>query len=251
MNALGLRGPEASDPKPAGVRRILFLGDSVTFGGSYVDDDAIFPAVAGRRLATKTRGPVEALDGGVNAWGPQNVLGLVGPDGAFPDGFGSDAWVLTLLDDDFGREKTRIGEVPYLNVAPRTAIEEVLVVAAYRLLGAYKRPRPPADLAAAATRNLEAIETLVRHAERRGVPVLLVWHPSVAALFDNPEPAKPRLVELAARTRAPFLDLTSRYAARGGERLFEDGLHLNVAGHAVAGEAIGDRLAEMLPAPRP
>jgi hypothetical protein len=218
----------------------------VTFGGSYVDDSAVFPAVAGRHLAARSRGRVEALDGGVNAWGPENVLGLVGPEGAFPDGFGSDAWVLTLLDDDFGRDKTRIGEVPYMNVAPRTAIEEVLVVSAYRLLGTYKRPRPPADIEAATARNLDAIETLVRHAGARSVQVLLVWHPSVSALYGNAEPAKPRLAGLAARTGTPLLDLAPIYAARGGPDLFEDGIHLNAVGHAVAGEAIAERLADLV-----
>jgi lysophospholipase L1-like esterase len=228
------------------VRRLLFLGDSVTFGGSYVDDAAVFPAVAGRRLAMRSGGRVEALDGGVNAWGPQNVLGLVGPDGAFPDGFESDVWILTLLEDDFGRDKTRIAEVPYLNVAPRTAIEEVLVVTAYRLLGAYKRSRAADDLAAATDRNLEAIESIVRHAGGRGVAVLLVWHPAVGALSGHHEPAKARLAALAARTGTPLLDLGPHYAAQGGPGLYEDGMHLNAAGHAVAGEAIGDQLADLL-----
>jgi lysophospholipase L1-like esterase len=133
-----------------------------------------------------------------------------------------------------------------MNVAPRTAIEEVLVVTAYKLLGAYKRPRPAADVAAATARNLDAIETLVRHADARGVSFLLVWHPSVSALWGKDEPAKPRLADLAARTGTPFLDLAPHYAARGGPALFEDGIHLNAAGHAVAGEAIGDRLADLV-----
>lgn len=41
INTLGLRGEEIPIPKPSEERRILFLGDSVTFG-SYVAEEAIF-----------------------------------------------------------------------------------------------------------------------------------------------------------------------------------------------------------------
>jgi len=120
------------------------------------------------------------------------------------------------------------------------------VVAAYRLLGAYKRPRSADEAAAATDRNLAAIEELIRHGGRRAVTMLLVWHPSAGALHGRTEPAKPALTALALRTGTPLLDLTAAYAARGGPALFEDGLHLNAAGHAVAGEAIGERLADVL-----
>ncbi|MGH7895937.1 MAG: hypothetical protein ACREQL_14790, partial [Candidatus Binatia bacterium] len=118
VNALGARGPDLAPTRPPGVTRLLFLGDSVTWGGSYVDDDALFAAVAAHVL--ETSGPrVEWLDAAVNGWGPQNILGLIGESG----GFDSQVWIVTALEDDFRREKTHVGEVPYMNVAPRTAWE--------------------------------------------------------------------------------------------------------------------------------
>jgi len=61
VNALGVRGPEVGATRAPGATRLLFLGDSVTWGGSYVDDDALFAAVAARRLARDGR-DVEWLD---------------------------------------------------------------------------------------------------------------------------------------------------------------------------------------------
>src|SRR6185436_1549145 len=146
VNALGVRGPEVAATRPPGTTRLLFLGDSVTWGGTYVDDDALFAAVAARRLSKGGRS-VEWLDAGVNGWGPENLLGFVTES----RGLDSSIWIIVGLEDDLRREKTHAGEVPYFHVAPRKASEELLVAGAYRLLTAYGRPKPAEDLAALAT----------------------------------------------------------------------------------------------------
>jgi hypothetical protein len=240
VNALGVRGPDvAADATP-----VLFLGDSVTWGGSYVDDRDVFPAVATASLAERAGRPaLVPLDAGVNGWGPANVLALLEERG----GFGSRLWVLTLLEDDFRREKTKIGEVPYFNAAPRTAIEELVVLGAYRVLTAYKRPKPGPDLERLAAENLAVCERIFATARTRGARLLVVWHPSAAALAGREqEPTKPRLVAAAETAGVPVLDLTPVYRA-AGDGLYADGLHLSAAGHRVAGRAIGERLVALLP----
>jgi lysophospholipase L1-like esterase len=253
VNSLGLRGPEADPRRPAGTLRVLFLGDSVTWGGSYVDDADLFSSVASARLAARLPAPftrVEALNAGVNAWGPQNIAGLVGEHGAYPTGFDSNVWVLTVLEDDLRRERTRIGEVPYFNAPPATAAEELLVLGAYRLLGAYKRPKPPADEERLAAENVATLRTLAAHGRAVGATVLLVWHPARVALEGASEPHKAAVATMAAEAAVPLLDLLPAYTAGGGTALYVDVFHLRTAGHAVAGRAIGDRLADLL-APRP
>ena len=49
-NSLGLRNKEISVKKPAGVIRILILGDSYTFG-VYVDNNSTYPSVLERSLS--------------------------------------------------------------------------------------------------------------------------------------------------------------------------------------------------------
>jgi lysophospholipase L1-like esterase len=241
VNALGVRGPDVAAVRPPDTTRLLFLGDSVTWGGSYVDDDALFAAVAARRLAGHGR-RVEWLDAGVNGWGPANVLGLVRDTG----GFDSTVWVVTGLADDFRREKTHAGEVPYFQLAPATAWEELLALGAYRLLGAYKRPKPDADLARLADENVERFAALARLGRDAGVRVLLVWHPTVDALETGIDPLRDRFLALAAPAGAAAIDLTHAYRAAGG-RVYLDGMHLDAAGHRVAGEAIGDALRGLVP----
>ena len=59
----GLRGPERSSPKPPGVRRILFLGDSLTFGWGVAEEDTL-PARAESLLRELTGDPWESVNGG-------------------------------------------------------------------------------------------------------------------------------------------------------------------------------------------
>jgi lysophospholipase L1-like esterase len=241
VNALGVRGPDVAAVRPPNTTRLLFLGDSVTWGGSYVDDDALFAAVAARRLASDGR-QVEWLDAGVNAWGPENILGLVRETG----GFDSSAWIVLGLADDLRREKTHVGEVPYVNVAPATALEEVLLYGAYALLTAYKRPKPDADLARLAAANLEHYAAIASHGGSLGVRVLLAWHPTTDALASGNDPHREPFLALGPRTGATALDLTPAYRAAGGA-VYTDGMHLSVSGHRVAGDAIGDALAGIAP----
>jgi hypothetical protein len=68
INALGLRGPERSYAKPAGVRRIMVLGDSFTEAVQVAEQDS---AVHRLEAALNARGPdrYEVLNAGVGGWG--------------------------------------------------------------------------------------------------------------------------------------------------------------------------------------
>ncbi|MBI4676949.1 MAG: tetratricopeptide repeat protein [Elusimicrobia bacterium] len=66
-NRLGLRDPQRSARKPRGVKRIVFLGGSTTFGGA-VNDDETYPAKL-ERLLNRGQGPrVEVWNAGVSAY---------------------------------------------------------------------------------------------------------------------------------------------------------------------------------------
>ncbi len=67
-NALGLRGSREYGPKPAGVRRLLMLGDSFTFGIG-VNDGQTFSALL--QEAMDVRGaPIEIINAGVGSYSP-------------------------------------------------------------------------------------------------------------------------------------------------------------------------------------
>lgn len=62
ISGVGLRGHETTIAKPPGIKRVLILGDSMTFG-LYVNDDETYPAVLGKLLA-EHGDKVEVLNAG-------------------------------------------------------------------------------------------------------------------------------------------------------------------------------------------
>src|SRR5439155_4604436 len=90
----------------------------------------------------------------------------------------------------------------------------------------------------------EVYRALAAHARARGALVLFVWHPDRAAVGGAEEVWKGRLAAMAADADVPLLDLLPAYRHAGGAALYVDGLHLGVAGHAVAGRAIGEWLEQ-------
>jgi lysophospholipase L1-like esterase len=97
-NALGLRGADVAVPKPPGLFRILFVGDSMT-AGLEVDDGETFAAVCGRALG-ETMGAgrrVESINAGVRGYNLDNVLGYVQDAGMRLQ---PDVVVYTFTDND-------------------------------------------------------------------------------------------------------------------------------------------------------
>src|SRR5688572_12580659 len=72
ISSQGLRDDEAVVPKPAGMRRILVIGDSVAYGSSVPRADA-FPNRLERLLRQPSRS-VEVINAGVMGYTPYNEL---------------------------------------------------------------------------------------------------------------------------------------------------------------------------------
>ena len=71
ISSSGLRGPDLP-PRVAGEKRVLVLGDSMTFG-SGVEDDETFCAALERKLSKAGDPPVRVLNAGVPAYGVREM----------------------------------------------------------------------------------------------------------------------------------------------------------------------------------
>ncbi len=96
-NSFGMRSDPISASKPPGTHRILFVGDSVTFGTTHVDQSEIFTVRIKNWFAH--RQPTEILNASAGGWAPANELGYLKSRGIF----GSDLVVLTLNTNDLAQ----------------------------------------------------------------------------------------------------------------------------------------------------
>lgn len=122
INNLSLRGTTDWDNHQA--RKVLFLGDSVTYGGSYIDDNELFSSILGNKLN------LISGNAGVNAWGIGNIHGLIVRANFLPSRF----YVTVIPEEDFYRGTTNLSGLPFWARPPNFALEELFHHGMYKLL---------------------------------------------------------------------------------------------------------------------
>jgi hypothetical protein len=241
LNNLGLRADADWDRSVA--NKVLFLGNSVTYGGSYVSNDELFSHVA---LAGKPEWV--GGNGGVNGWGVENIHGLIVRGGFHP----ARAYVTVLIEEDFYRGLAPMP--PYLwQARPRLALQEVLrsIVANLRAHSAQSlgdtTEQGMANAAQLAVKRLVELDAFVL---TRGALHLVYLSPSLANLNGDRAPDE-RLAHVFDRAGIVVRRLQAYPALRQLTKaqraaLFHDGVHLSRAGHQLWGAMIREDLLHEL-----
>ncbi len=73
INSAGFRGPETSLSKPAGMKRVIFLGDSVVYGYG-LENTAAIPPQLEQAFKKSGRGEVEVLNFGVSGYETEQAV---------------------------------------------------------------------------------------------------------------------------------------------------------------------------------
>ncbi|AFM22770.1 SGNH/GDSL hydrolase family protein [Desulfomonile tiedjei] len=120
INSLGMRSPDYTSEKPANVFRTLLVGDSVPFGGSYIDQQDTFCSLAEQLLTEETGRKYQILNAGVNAYGPQNVLKYLETRGTY----GADLVVVYFPWGNLRRDFTNFYVLPFWSTNPQWALNE-------------------------------------------------------------------------------------------------------------------------------
>ncbi len=123
INNLGLRANKDWDSHDF-AHKILFLGDSVTYGGSYIANDQLFSS-----LVAKSFPKFETANAGVNGWGVNNVHAFVKELQFLP----AQVYVSVFPEGDFYRGLNRIGGQPFWTHKPDYALEELFQYFIYKL----------------------------------------------------------------------------------------------------------------------
>ncbi len=268
INALGYRDLERVQPKPSGVRRLVCLGDSFTWGVGVLFDDA-WPQRVERTLS-RTRGErweaVNLAEPGMNAVQQVSRLDSEG------FGYGPDvvvmAWVLNDSEDEDAAEARRAqdwAEDERREADPAFASRSALLrlvrtrvhatVENRRRITGYRSMY--GDGYAGWVKARQALVTMGGLCRARGVPFVVVIFP----LFANPLDAGYPFAELHAKVAqaageagAKVVDLLPSYRRVDWRLLVVDGAadeHPNEIAHRIAAQAIVRSIDDVVPRPAP
>ena len=225
--------------------KILFLGDSITYGGSYIDNKELFSSLAVKNLKNFKSG-----NAGVNAWGVANIYGLIIESKFLP----AKIYVTTLAEDDFYRGLTRMQGVPYYNVKPNFALRELWHFFCYKQNNnryrnwvSFSDEEEKTYVAEKAVKKLKEIENFLKN---KGFKFFLFITPTEEQVVNRIE--KDELIHnlLFKYKLIPIyiIDKLEGYCmtAEKKHEIFYDGIHLNKKGHKIWAEIIGVELEKII-----
>lgn len=253
INAFHQRSDDLAPLPAPGVIRYFFLGDSITFGITGVDQTQIYPELVGS--AQRQSGEkIEIMDASAVSWGIGNELAYVRRFGTF----GSKIAILEIGSADL-LQPTSVGDGVGVNASqparkPISAISEllerVLLPRLKDMLGmvdASNEPVTPADRDLQYDENMKHFADLVAAVRKQGSSPLVVLMPGLAELVppESPglsryQPYRARFRQYAAGLGLPLLDIADKWRGdANNEAYYVDGTHLTVAGNeALAREIV-------------
>jgi len=280
VNAKGLRGPELPYGRKAGTRRVLYLGDSVTFGYMLGSWRQSYPYIVAEFLEADGRPAVETINAGVGGYSPWQQYEWLRTEGLR---YRPDAIVVGFVLNDV-TEKFRLrrfggrGLGYQLDQTARGTVARTLrgsglfnlaryITARTRLgpdlqQGARQRelvgvemlasaPDDPA-VAAAWETTLVSLQEIFALARDQEIPATLVAFP-FAFQFDDPggnAAPQARLAAFAAVEKVPLVDLLESLGEAARTRglvpqdFFIDQSHLNESGNHEVGQIVAAFLLE-------
>ncbi len=252
INQHSMRSPEFSLVKPPGVYRVLLVGDSMTYGSTHIDQQAIFASLLRAELPAQLHQPVEILNASASAWAIGNEAGYLDSHGTFD----ADLVVLVLNTGDSLQPTATLGDVG----GDAATVKQPCALC--ELWTRYLRDRifhgaPKMDAGTAPTPDqmqnaapnllhLEHFYEVTRQHHARMAVVFLAMRQYIPAGAQASAPDK--LVEWARQHDVPLVDTTvveSPFSIKG---ITLDGLHFNSKGHRVVASYLEQHWAQLDPA---
>ena len=265
-NSRGLRERELPLVKPAGTRRVVFLGDSVTFGAG-VRDDEPFP----RLLETSINGggapgPIETVNTGVVGYNTIQELARLEQVGL---DYQPDVVVLTFVVNDlletfsiFDHQYEPTGLLAQEKVWLRRNshlyrfVQQMYWRLGQELRRAREGPTEPLRKRDRLEDRLATLSQIVQTTRASGAAFLLVLYPDNLGDPVSPGPSGERLTvreeleRFAAREQVPFFDLTAALGdvrdPRARQYRLREDPHPSPEGHRVIADALRAPLLDAL-----
>ena len=241
-NHYGMRSDEIPNMHQAGVLRLMFVGDSITYGTSRVDQDRLFTELIHRDLRAIVHRPVEVLNASAGAWAPDNELSYIRSRGIFQ----SDIVLLVLNDGDLTQPRNTIAAVgdDLPQKRPATAIGELFTRYINPRIGHFLGRSDAGDRILANSddvihRNLEDLDSFNELVKSQGARLIMVYVPFRRDIPELSQVSASTLSAWCGARHVGMFDLTSAEAPYSAKEItLDNGVHLNARGHGVIAQQL-------------
>ena len=257
-NQYGMRSMPVSPVKPPNTLRLYFLGDSITYGTTQVDQSQIFTDLVRRDLPSIVHQPVEVLNGAMGGWAISNEFGFLKEHTPLQ----ADRVILVLNDGDPAQPispKPYNYIIPSAEYNPKWGYQEFWFRAAEPKLskifkktgipllqgGAFQDPGLIVnDDAAMIRQNLQYLDQMRAYLQQNNTAFSILFIPfpgsyHVPIQDQRAAIARDAIAGWTARNRVPFLFIGPEIATSNpGSILLRDGAHFNALGNREIADAI-------------
>lgn len=224
--------------------KVLFLGDSVTYGGSYIDNSELFST-----LTVKNFKGYEAGNAGVNGWGVLNIYALVHDYQFLP----ANTVITTLPEGDFLRGMMRIGGQPFWTHKPKYGLEEIIQYGIYklnlkRISQIYLEPTgfEREQILKIAVQKLKKLDTHIKQSNAKHLIYITPSRDQALKKSNTDEQLKTLLNQYDVKVNYILDKLPKNLNNSQVQNLFHDTIHLTKAGHQVWAEVMAKDLEKYL-----
>ncbi len=223
----------------------MFLGDSVTYGGSYIDNKELFS-----HLAVKSLKQYQSGNAGVNGWGVENIYGLIVESNFLP----AEIYVTALPEGDFYRGLSRIRGLPFFNISPRFALNELWLFFSYNqnkkrygFWQYFADEKEVSFVVEKAVKKLKETDILLKE---KGFHNLIFITPTKAQVLEgaNKDPLVEKMLIKYNLETIYIVDKLNEYNLSAGEKndIFYDSVHLDKKGHELWANIIRNELDKLI-----
>ncbi|MGO8788112.1 MAG: hypothetical protein ACLQVL_12125 [Terriglobia bacterium] len=263
INGFGMRSRDVTAVKAADTFRILMLGDSTLYGGSYIDQSELYSSrlegLLNQTLSVLPDSPrqVEVLCMGVNAWGPQHELAYMKEFGILQ----ADLVMVMGPPDDAYRARYGITQLPFYaeGHGPEFAWQEfwdhLMWEHNLRRSGAAQRSKTSRRAGEVLDEGVCAWLEIAKLAQTRGAHVDFEFLPNEEEARKGGASASTQRVldallpELIRKKVPHAFPLQLFQSTLRTARPYHDGVHLSPSGHRIYAGYLRDRILQLASVP--
>jgi lysophospholipase L1-like esterase len=262
ISSIGLRSPEIEAEKPAGTRRLVVLGDSVTFGQGVREEDTF-----SRRLEHMMRDDlacrVEVVNAGVSGYNSVQELDYFEHEG-LP--LQPDAVLVYQVENDYQRMSPHTSPLAIFGkdwIFYRSYVLNATFMAYLKLRWQMQAAKVGGDAAAYAAQqrawgslpgapeSLEALREIGTIARDRGIAAVLASHPNTLSDPSLDAERNRLLADAAAAGGMRFVDVGPALLGRdpASVAVSAEDKHPNALGHGLIAERLRSAVRDALACP--